>query len=156
MSSQDRSPHALLVDEQTFALVVELEIRKAVRLGYPVSVVAVLPDPAGGGEIPDPGSFADQVARAISRVIRGTDLLGLRAASSSVRVLLVGAALEHLHGVIQRITEEVTRYRFRINGDRTAVTLSVGSAGFPATVGTSQDLLSQAETRAREARRAQA
>lgn len=144
---------SLITDEQRFALVTGLELQKAIRLHYPVSILAILPDPEGAGEVADPRHLAGQLARAIGPVIRGTDLIRLPATATSLHVLLVDAPFEQLQGIIQRITEEVGRRTFQINRERRPVRLSLGGACFPTTASTLQDLLAQAELRAREARR---
>jgi hypothetical protein len=143
------APHAPIVDEETFALISELEIRKAVRLSYPVSMLAILPDPMGGGAAPDPRPLAEQLAGVLCRVVRGTDLIRLPAASAGLHALLVDAESADLPGIIERITEEVAAHQFRLDGERRGVTLSVGGASFPTTVATSQELLVEADTRAR-------
>ena len=142
-----------IVDEEAFELVIQLEVRKASRFQYPGSVLTVVADPAGEGEVPVPGRLAEQLARVISPVIRGTDLIRVTRTSRTLHVLLVGAHLEDLHVVIQRIIDEAHRHRFQMNGERKALTVSVGGACLPITASTLQDLLTQADTLARQARR---
>ena len=146
-------PMTLTIDEHRFALVTELELQKAIRLHYPVSILAILPDPEGDGEVADPPRLAGQLARVIGLVIRGTDLIRLPTATTSLHVLLVDAQFEQLQGIIQRITEEIGRRTFQINRERRPVRLSLGGACFPSTASTLRDLLAQAELRAQEARR---
>lgn len=136
-----------IVDDDRFALVTELELRKAIRLHYPISMLAILPV----SKIPYP-RLTGQLAGVIGPVIRGTDLIHLPAAEPSLHVLLVDAPFDQLHGIIQRITEEVGRHTFQLNDQRKAVRLSLGGACFPTTASTLQDLVAQAELRAREAR----
>lgn len=131
-----------IVDEWTFKVVTELEIRKASRLQYPVSLLALRPEP----DSKTPAApLMEQLAQVISQVIRSTDLVRLPAASSTLHVLLVGACSEHLPSVIRRIVEEVGRHRLRIDGGRRPVALSVGASCFPTTAATVQDLSTQAE-----------
>ncbi|MFQ5789744.1 MAG: hypothetical protein ACE5JI_04630 [Acidobacteriota bacterium] len=155
MPRRDSGREGAIVDEETFTFITELETRKANRLHYVVSVLAILPDAEGDGEIRNPRSLAEELAGVVSLLIRGTDLIRLPAPSPTLHVLLVDARLEHLHVVIRRITEEVSQRLFETNGEDKAVRLSVGGACFPTTAGTSQDLLNQADTLAREARRDQ-
>ncbi len=143
--------HALIVGEETFAAVTELEIRKAVRLQYPVSVLALLLVQRGEGQVLNPRHLAEQLVGVVRGVIRSTDLIRLSASSADLHVLFVDAHLEHLSVVCERITEEVSRHQFQLDGEPVAVTLSVGGACFPATASTSPDLLAQAGARAREA-----
>ncbi len=142
----------LIVNDDSFALVTELELRKAIRLHYPISMLAVLPGPKGRSKTLYP-RLTGQLAGVIGPVIRGTDLIHLPAAEPSLHVLLVDAPFDQLDGIIQRITEEVGRHTFQLNDERKAVRLSLGGACFPTTASTLQDLLAQAELRAREARR---
>lgn len=143
MAPHDLGSHGTVVDEDTFDLVTELEIRKAVRLQYYVSLLAIKPD-ADDDEIPDPEALARQLAPIIGQQLRGTDLIGVSAESPQLHVLLINAHLDSLSVVIQRLSEEVGRHVFQINGKRRAVNLSMGGACFPTTAGTRQDLFNQA------------
>jgi len=143
MAPYDLGSHGTVVDEDIFDLVTELEIRKAVRLQYYVSLLAIKPD-GDTDEIADAGALAQQLAPIISQQLRGTDLIGLSADSPQLTVLLINAHLDSLSVVIQRLSEEVSRHVFQINGKRRAVNLAMGGACFPTTAGTRQDLFSQA------------
>ena len=143
MTPHDLGSHGTVVDEDTFDLVTELEIRKAVRLQYYVSLLAIKPD-ADDDEIPDPEALAQQLAPIISQQLRGTDLIGISPDSPQLHVLLVNAHLDSLTVVIERLSEEVSRHVFQINGKQRGVNLSMGGACFPTTAGTRQDLYSQA------------
>lgn len=101
------------VDEETFAFITELEIRKANRLHYFVSILAILPEAEGEGEIPGPRRLTEQLARVVSPLIRATDLIRFLASSSTLHVLLVDARLEHLHVVIRRIANEASQHLLR-------------------------------------------
>ncbi|MFQ5848877.1 MAG: hypothetical protein ACE5IQ_14540, partial [Candidatus Methylomirabilales bacterium] len=138
MPQRASSRKGTIVDEETFTFLTELELRKAVRLHYGVSILAILAEPHGEGEIPDPRRVAEPLARVISLAIRDTDAICLPASSSALEVLLVAAPLEHLAVIIQRIADEVSRHLFEINGERKPVTLSAGGACFPTTAGTRQ------------------
>jgi hypothetical protein len=135
--------HGTVVGEDIFAFVTELEIRKAVRLQYYVSLLAIdVVDEIDRTE--DLRSLTDQVASVISEQLRGTDLIGVSAAGPSLQVLLVNAHLDSLSVVIQRITEEVSRHVFQVNGHLTPVQLIVGGSCFPTTACTRQELVTQA------------
>ncbi len=143
MAPHELGSHGTVVDEDTFELVTELEIRKAVRLQYYVSLLTITPD-ADTGEIPDAEALARQLAPIISQQLRGTDLIGVSADSPQLHVLLINAHLDSLSVVIQRLSEEVSRHVFQINGKRQALNLAMGGACFPTTAGTRQDLFNQA------------
>lgn len=154
MTAMDRGPRGTIVDGETFDFIAELEVRKAVRLQYYVSLLAVQPEVEGGEDAPDPGALASQLARVISQQIRGTDLVGLTRSVPNIHILLINANLRDLPAVIQRILQEVNRHRFQVNGHSKAARLSVGGSCFPATASTRQDLFAQASTLLADARRA--
>lgn len=147
MAFWHREAWAPIVGGTGFAVITTLEIYKAARLRYPVSVLAVLP--AG---VPEPHRLAEQVAEAIRPVIRSTDVIGLRPSSAGLYVLLIDAAPPDVPAISERIRDEVGRHLFQVDGDRKAVTLRLGSACFPTTANTLKDLMAQADTRARKAR----
>ena len=143
MAPFELGSHGTVVDEDTFDLVTELEIRKAVRLQYYVSLLAIRPD-GGTDELPNAEALAQQLAPILSQQLRGTDLIGLSGDSPQLHVLLINAHLDSLSVVIQRLSEEVSRHVFQINGKRRALNLAMGGSCFPTTAGTRQDLFSQA------------
>lgn len=142
MAPHELGSHGTVVDEATFDLVTELEIRKAVRLQYYVSLLAIKPH--DDDEIADAQTLAEHLAPIISQQLRGTDLIGISADSPQLHVLLINAHLESLSVVIERLSEEIGRHVFQINGKRRALNLSMGGACFPTTAGTRQDLYNQA------------
>jgi hypothetical protein len=142
MAPHELGSHGTVVDEATFDLVTELEIRKAVRLQYYVSLLAIKPH--DDDEIADAATLAEHLAPIISQQLRGTDLIGISADSPQLHVLLINAHLESLSVVIERLSEEIGRHVFQINGKRRALNLSMGGACFPTTAGTRQDLYNQA------------
>lgn len=156
MARFDHSPHATVVDESLFAFVTEHEVRTAMRLRYPVSVLSLLPEVEGAGERAAPSQVGDQIARALSVILRKTDLIRRSPDTASLHVLVVGAPLDALPGIIQRISEEVDHHRFLIDGEGKTVTLGIGGACFPTTASTARELLSRADTLAAEAWRDEA
>jgi hypothetical protein len=152
MAPRDPGPRGTVVDENTFTLVTELEVRKAVRLQYYVSLLAIQPDPEGDAQHPNPDKLARQLAQVISRQVRGTDLICFTSAFPHLHLLLVSTDLPNLPVVIQRITQEVSRHVFQVNGQRKPVALSMGGACFPTTAGTREDLVSQVASLVTEAR----
>jgi hypothetical protein len=136
--------HGAVVDEKTFAFVTELEIQKAVRLQYYVSLLAIdlIVDPAE--PIRDRRSLAEQVATVISEQLRGTDLVAISMAAPMLHVLLINAHLDSLVLIIQRLTEEVSRHVFQVDARPSTVQLSVGGSCFPTTAYSRQDLVNQA------------
>jgi hypothetical protein len=95
-------PGANVVDEHVFMFVLELEIRKALRLQYPISLVTISahesPGSASAGL-----SDADLLLRVVSRSIRGADLIGLVPhRPMALRALLAGAYIDDVGPVMER------------------------------------------------------
>ena len=150
MARWDFRPHGTIVDEETFACMTELETRQAARLQYAVSMLTI--HRSRDGDAADPADAAEQLAEIVSPVIRSTDLVEVVPSAATVRVLLVGGELGDLRSITQRIIAQVSHYRS--NGQRTLV-VRVGGSCFPATAGSSRDLVLQADAMAEEARREQ-
>jgi hypothetical protein len=119
---------AIVVDDNTFRQLVALEIPKAVRLQYPVSLVT----------IERTGPNVESLAAPVRRVVRAADLVGVVDSGAVVRVLLMNADLKGAQSVIDRLLGEL--------GD--AIAVRVGVAGFPATVETAEELIAQADAAA--------
>jgi len=149
MSRWDFRPHgSTVVDEEAFACVTELETRHAARLRYTVSMLTVYPIPAM--PVVNPADAAEQLAAAVSPLIRDTDLVEIVPSAAAVRVLLVGGELKDLRTVIQRIIAEVSLHR---SDGQQALLVRIGGSCFPTTAGSSRELLQQADALAEEARR---
>ena len=128
-------PGAYVVEDGMFKFVVAMEIRKALRIQYPLSVLTINPQlsptSTGSARLTD----VDPIVASVSRAIRGADLIGLVATGPALRVLLVGAYLDDTDGVIERIREEAPRES----------TMRFGVACFPATASTAEELLGRAD-----------
>ena len=148
MSRWDFRPHGTIVDEETFAGVTELQTRQAARLQYAVSMLTI--HRSRNGDFGDPSQGADELAEVVSPLIRDTDLVEVVPSTATVRVLLVGGALEDLDRIVQRIIEETSHYHF---DEEHTLVVRIGGSCFPATAGSSRDLLLQADTLAKEAGR---
>jgi hypothetical protein len=148
MVGRDRSSNAFVLDDETFTLIAELEVRKAVRLQYFVSLLAILPDVEGG---PKPEDFDRRLAEVVRTAVRGTDVIGLQG-SSGLHILLTNAPLDDLAAIIERITQAVSRHMFETDEPRLLVTLSTGGACFPTTARGRDDLFGQVHMLAAEAR----
>jgi hypothetical protein len=133
----------MAVDEETFALVAELEVRKALRLQYAVSLLSIQAITRAGGGSLDVG-LPDQLARIVSRLIRSTDLMHPSSGSAYLLLLLVGALSTDLDSVTRRITDEVANHHLLVRGEPTAVRLRIGSSCFPTTASSSREMLNQA------------
>ncbi len=126
--------NAYVVDERLFKFVLEMEVRKALRIQYPLLLLTIVrqtPATRGSAGFADVGSIVEP----LSRVIRAGDLIGLVPTGPALRVLLVGAYLEDADGVIERIREELPR----------ETPLRFGVACFPGTATTVEELLGRAD-----------
>jgi hypothetical protein len=133
---------AIVVDEKTFATVGELEVRKAMRLQYPVSIVAIKPTPRSGEDV---RGLLETLAGLVSNLVRETDLVTVSSRSAALYVLLVDAQPNDLPVVIARISDEVHHHRVAAPGGTEDVTINLGGACFPSGAGTWRELVSQAD-----------
>lgn len=121
---------APIIDGQLFRHLVDLEIRRAQRLRYCVSLVRIASDlPRETGPRPEP-PFAEMIAGSI----RATDVVA-RWAATSLGLLLVGADVPNLPAIVGRLTIDI----------RTV--WSAGGSCYPGTATGTEDLLHQAEDR---------
>lgn len=108
------------------------EIHKAIRLGYPLSLLCLTPDrPLGMISSP----LIQRLATVIARRVRATDL----AASldpSTVAVLFVDAEARNLSGILDRLKEELE--------PGLHLTVSAGGGSYPETAFGGAELLQQA------------
>jgi hypothetical protein len=118
-----------LVDEPLFRFLVDLELQKAQRLRYSVSVVWFDVEAPTTGDVPASASI---VAESVSRYLRGTDAVTI-AADGCLAMLLVDAETTHLPSILDRLT-----------GRFEAVAWSAGGSSYPRTAARPDDLLRQA------------
>jgi hypothetical protein len=141
------STPATVVDEDVFDIVARLEIHKSLRLQYPVSLVVIRADvddsrPEGG--------LAAQLTRIVASVLRSTDVVAVhrKTAGTTVHLLLIDAHQDHLPTVTRRIRDEVDHHHFRLNDEAVQLRFTMGTASFPITASTLEDLRAQAMSRA--------
>ena len=115
---------AHIVDEEVFRLLVDMEIRKAERLRYLVSVICV--------DVEAEESIAAAV-KMMAPVIRATDALSTRD-RSTVAVLLIDAESASLPTILQRLKAAGLE----------SVAWSAGGACYPETASSAEELLDQA------------
>jgi hypothetical protein len=128
-------PHPYVVEEHLFRLVVELELRKALRIQYAFSVLTIVRQLPQGMTVSPGAVDVSSIVGPTSRVIRAADLIGLVPTSPAVRILLVGAYIDEVDLVIQRIRAEIPP----------EVPLRFGVSCFPATDTTAAGLLGRAD-----------
>jgi hypothetical protein len=131
--------HAYVVEEDLFSFMTEIEIRKSLRLQYPLSVVTILATPAVGEGSRLGDSLAESMAQAVQRAVRRSDLITRLSGAPGIRLLLVEALLPGADIVLQRIRDLIPQM----------VRLDVGTACFPATASGAAELLAQADRAAR-------
>ena len=129
------------VQEQLFELLVELEVQKAVRLGYCFSVVCFMPNLPPNGADPQLGA---EIAKAAIRQLRATDVATTFAHGSgaAVGLLLIDAELGDLPPIFSRLKPDLETSFTADAGQR--LTWSGGGSCYPQTATGRRDLLRQA------------
>jgi hypothetical protein len=114
-----------LVDEWLFAFLVDLEIQKAQRLRYSLSLVCFAVE--GNGE-----SVVPAIAEHVTRYLRATDAVTI-GAGSWLALLLVDAESTHLPLILHRLTTHLETNAW-----------SAGGSCYPRTASRGEDMLRQA------------
>lgn len=131
-----RSAGAEIVDEDTFHVLVDLEVRKARRLRYVVSMVCF-----EFGEAPFAGADPAEAMGRLAPAVRSTDAM-LSQTPSTVALLLVDADAASLPAIVDRVTSMVS-----------GVPWSAGGACYPETAGSASELVEQANATMLRAKR---
>jgi len=118
-----------MVDEALFRPLLELEIHKAQRLRYTVSVVCLTMEPSGVGNGP---ASRTSVAESIAVRLRGTDLVAMWA-EGRVLCLLLDAEPAQLPSILERLTTRLQMGSW-----------SAGGSSYPRTAVRAEDMLRQA------------
>ena len=109
-----------MVDDALFRLLLELEIHKAQRLRYTISIVCLTMERSGTGNGQAAGT---SIAESIAIRLRGTDVVAMRA-EGLVLCLLVDADATHLPSILERLTTRLQMASWSAGGSsypRTAV-----------------------------------
>jgi hypothetical protein len=133
--------HSNLVGEDLFKLLLHLEIQKAVRLQYCVSVICLTPDlPVQAVSEGLPA----QIAESTVRQLRGTDVATIFSSGRSVGLMLIDADTRTLRQILDRATDAArVAVAQAVPGDQ-SVSLSAGASCYPETASSGRDLLRQA------------
>jgi len=115
---------ARIIDAGAFGMILGLEVKKAQRLRYFVSVVCL--------RVEHSDATSERVARALARNIRETDCITSRD-ERTVLMLLVDAEPDDLTAIVQRVIGAVD-----------VRTWSAGGASYPNTALTTDELVTQA------------
>lgn len=142
MSNADLAPSKPqnFVEENLFRFLLDLEVQKALRLQYPISVVCMAPD-LRPGEVDQ--SFTNRVAEMALRRIRATDVV-TTLPQSSIGLLLIDAETWALSRIHQRVKEELEAHPLIVRGREVHVTWSAGGGCYPQTATSGSYLLHQA------------
>ena len=127
-----------LITEDLFKRLLHLEIQKAVRLQYCVSVIcftADVPAEAASAEL------SHQIAEAALRQLRRTDVATIRSPGSSVALLLIDADTRALHEILDRASDTA---RGAATQAVERLSLSAGASCYPETATSGPELLRQA------------
>lgn len=114
------------VDESLFKFLVELEVAKAKRLRYCVSVVSLAVDPQAAS------TDLSRLGERIVEQVRSTDIVAPNP-ESSWTLLLVDAQPQSLASIVNRLTEQLG-----------PLSWSAGGASYPGTAVDAHDLLCRA------------
>jgi hypothetical protein len=119
---------AHVVDGSTFRFLVDLEVQKAQRLHYSISLLCIAAD------LPQMKTteFVMPIANLLFRYLRSTDAIAPYA-HSSLAILLVDAETGHLPAILGRLTEHLE-----------SVPWSAGGSCYPRNVTRADDMLRQA------------
>lgn len=129
-----------LVEKSLFTFVLDLEVQKAIRLQYCVSVICLTPD----HRLPKANSsLAKQIAERALRQLRGTDLATILS-PSSIAILLIDAETATLPTILNRIKEELEARPVTIKGREWRLRWRAGGGCYPMTVTGGRELLRQA------------
>jgi hypothetical protein len=128
-----------LVEKALFDFLVNLEVHKAARMQYPISVLCL------GADLPETTAvqaWKDDLAQLSVHELRATDVAG-SIEPSVAAFLLIGAETQHLPGIVARLSSIVGARAERESGT-TRLTLSAGGGCYPHTATSGKELLQQA------------
>jgi hypothetical protein len=129
-------PGGRVVDSGLFRTLLEMEIAKAQRLRYSLSVICL------GGGLPSEGSsVADSTATFVARCLRSTDVVTERG-RDAIALLLIDADGGTLPAILRRIVEDLQ-----------AAPWSAGGSSYPKNAINADELLAQAARMLGEAER---
>jgi hypothetical protein len=118
-----------IVDEALFRLLLDLEVHKARRLRYSVSIVSLMLERS---EVGSEEASTASIAESVARHLRGTDAV-TSWTQGVLLFLLVDAEATHLPAILERLTA-----RFQ------TVLWSAGGSSYPRTAVRAEDMLRQA------------
>ena len=133
-------PVAGPVPERVFRYLVDLEIEKALRLRYCVSLLAIAPDVPRG---PGIWGVSRQIAALALRRIRRTDV-ATTFSDGAVGLLLIDADAPILSDILDRTGHAAVPGRPRFTCGQSLVSVSGGGSCYPVTVPSARALLGQA------------
>jgi PleD family two-component response regulator len=129
--------HSRIVSRRVLAFLLDLEIAKAQRLQYHVSVLCLRPDE---GKADD--GVLNRIAHGVLEAVRVTDLVALLP-PEAVALMAIDADVAAIPSMVDRITERLQGV-CQIGGELIATTWSVGCASYPKNAPTGTALLDEA------------
>ncbi len=148
MERQGLARQARIVDEATFTLITDLEVHKAVRLEYFVSLLGI------DIEVHSDrlrASVGEHLAEIISGHVRATDTISFVGAEPRLFVLFVGANIANMPLIIERLRQFLTLHAPEISDQRN-VGLAIGASCFPSPARDREELFSHVDRLIEEAR----
>ncbi len=143
MDRQDLALRAPIVDEKTFTLITELEVRKAVRLEYFVSLLGIHFDTGDDPDARRTPALTEPLVRLIASEIRATDTIGRFGSEPRLLVLLVGANVSNILLVLERLRRVTARHGPELHGH--SANIAIGASCFPSTARDCAELFAQVD-----------
>jgi len=140
MSDERERVRQNLVGKDLFESLVDLEVEKATRLQYCVSVVCLTPDVPV--EKTDP-AVTKHLAAVATRSVRATDVV-TTLSPSSIGLLLIDAGTHDLPRIFRRTTAELFGRPLAAGAGEERATWSAGGSCYPLTATNGNELLRQA------------
>lgn len=129
-----------VLDEKLFTFLLNLEVHKATRLQYCVSVFCLTPNLPAREVAP---TLLNRLAQAAICHLRTTDVVA-SFPPSCVALLLVDAETRTLPLILQRLKEDLEVQPLNVSGQLRRITLSAGGGCYPQTATSGSELLRQA------------
>ncbi len=133
------------LDREFFEYLLDLEVRKAARYLYFLSLLVIQPNEIKISYLPDEQEiFVKTLAYLIRDEVRGTDIIG-RIGERKFFLMLHQADSQSTYGIAERVRSRVENYTFIIDGREEKRTVSIGGACFPTHVNDITGLIQKAE-----------
>lgn len=142
-------PKILITNQDFFDFIVDVEVFRALRYSYLLSLLAVSHDPVAREVELD---FPPQLGEFLLREVRSTDIVA-RGERDVFYVILPYAGLAEAKQAAERLLMRTREHAFIVRDIKFQTTLSMGCARFPTDASDSRELLRKSEEVLEKARR---